>query len=355
MIKNNTKNLLLIIPLLILTFISVFTMYKCSLINNIYKANFIKQIIWYILFFIIIIININSKKYFKYAYLFYILNIILLILVLFIGTNINGARAWFKIGFISFQPSELMKLSYSIAITKLLKDYKHTTIKKEIILLLKIIILFSIPSILIFLEPDTGAIIFLFIITICMLFHSNINKIWLYLLITISIVLVSIFFYLYYNDTELLMNLIGTSFFYRMDRIINFNNNMQLNNSLISIGNGYLFGTNNYIYIPESSTDFAYSIAINTFGFIGSIIISLCYILLDYYFINKIYSTKNKTTKLFISGFIGILIFSELYNILMNIGLLPIMGIPLPFISYGGSNLIILAIYINIIFNTNKV
>ena len=142
-----------------------------------------------------------------------------------------------------------------------------------------------------------------------------------------------------------------------MDRIINFKNNIQLENALISIGNAHLFGTGIKkvpIYIPEAATDFAFSVLVGSFGFIIGTILIICYLVIDIYFLWLIYKSKNKSTKIFISGFISVFVFSQIYNIGMNIGFLPIMGIPLPLLSYGGSSLIVFGLYISIIFKLNN-
>lgn len=350
----NKKNLILFIPLIIIMVISFLTMYNSKFVSLSYSNHLTKQIIWYSLFFLIIILNRKIKILFKYSNFIYILNVILLILVLIFGNSVNGAKAWFNFGFISFQPSELMKLSYSLFLTKLISNYKHKSIKSDFLFLLKILFIFLIPSILIFLEPDTGAIIFLLIITLCMLLLSDIKKIWFILIFLLPILLLLTFLYLYFFKQDLLIDLIGTSFFYRMDRIINFNSidNIQLQNSLIAIGNANFFGTGlgkATIYIPEIATDFAFSLTVSSFGFFTSLILIICYFLIDLYFFSISFNIKNKTTRLFTSGFIGVFIFSQLYNILMNIGFLPIMGIPLPLLSYGGSSLIVIALYISII------
>jgi len=350
----NKKNLILFIPLIIIMVISFLTMYNSKFISLSYSNHLVKQIIWYILFFIIIVLNKKIKILFKYSHFIYILNVILLILVLIFGNSVNGAKAWFNFGFISFQPSELMKLSYSLFLTKLIINYKHKSIKSDLKLLLKILIILLIPSILIFLEPDTGAIIFLLIITLCMLLLSDIKKIWFILIFLLPVLLLLAFLYLYFFKQDLLIDLIGTSFFYRMDRIINFNSidNIQLQNSLIAIGNANFFGTGlgkATIYIPEIATDFAFSLTVSSFGFFTTLVSIICYFIIDLYFLNICFNLKNKTTRLFTSGFIGVFVFSQLYNILMNIGLLPIMGIPLPLLSYGGSSLIVIALYISII------
>lgn len=358
----NKKNLLFFIPLILIMIISFFTMYKAKYVLSIYNNHLLKQVIWYVIGFSVLFFFKKIKPLFKYSFILYLFNIFLLILVLFFGKEVNGSRAWFDFKFFSFQPSELMKLTYSLYLANILSKYKHVNYKKEFIFLLKILIIFLIPSILIFLEPDTGAIIFLLIITIFMIYFSKVKKIWFLCIFLLMAIIISSFFYLYYFNQDLLINLIGTSFFYRMDRIINFgpNNNMQLENSLISIATGNMFGTSIRdvsIYIPESATDFAFALSTNTFGFIGSIILLICYFVMDIYFLIIINTNRNKTTKIFTSGFIGMFIFNQIQNISMNIGLLPIMGIPLPFLSYGGSTILVYFLFITIIFylDSNKV
>lgn len=352
----NKKNFLFFIPLLLIMVISFFTMYNARYMAKVYSNHLNKQIIWYFIAFLILFLFRKTKFLFKYSFWIYLINILLLLLVLFLGKEVNGARAWFRFGPFSFQPSEFMKLSYSLYLTKLIVSYKHKNVKTDFLFLLKIFILFLIPSVLIFLEPDTGAIVFLLIITLCMLFLSDIKKLWFILIFGLLFLLLSTFFYLFYFKQDLLIKLIGTSFFYRMDRILNFGteNNMQLENALIAIGNGHIFGLglkNIAIYIPEAATDFAFALAISSFGFLSGFILLISYFLIDLYFLRILFFSKNKTTRLFTSGFIGVFVFSQFYNIFMNMGLVPIMGIPLPLLSYGGSALIVYFLYITIIIN----
>jgi len=357
MIKNRRK-FLIFIPILIIMIISLLTMYNSKYISHIYYNHFYKQLIWYILFFLIVIFFPKLKNIYKYSFIIYIFNITLLILVLFIGKEINGAKAWFSFKGLSIQPSELMKISYSLYLVNIINKYKRKNILKELLFLFKVLIIFLIPSILIFLEPDTGAIIFLLIITISMLILSDIRKLWFILIFLIISLSLGVFFYLFYFKQDLLIDLIGTSFFYRMDRIINIKNNMQLENALIAIGNGNIKGlglNNAAIYIPEAATDFAFAVCVSSFGFIGALILLINYFIIDCFFLYIIYKSINKTTRLITSSFISVFIFSQIYNICMNIGLLPIMGIPLPLLSYGGSSLIVNGIYIGIILKSNNI
>ena len=189
--------------------INFLTMYNARYISKIYTNHLFKQIIWYSIS-ILIILKFNKHSFlFKHFKILYWFNILLLILVLFIGKEINGAKAWFDFKFFSFQPSELMKFTYTLYLTNLIQKYKFKNLKTDFIFLCKIFIILLIPSIVIFLEPDTGAIIFLLVITICMLLLSNIKKIWFIVISLIILLFVFLFFYLYFFKQDLLINLIG--------------------------------------------------------------------------------------------------------------------------------------------------
>ncbi len=347
--KKNIKYFIYI-PLIIIMVFSFLNMINARLIDNVYNNHLIKQIIWYILGFGIIFIfsKINVKKLFNLSFVFYLLSIILLILVLFLGKEINGAKAWFHFGFFSFQPSELCRLTLTLFLVNLTNKFNKQIKKNEIKYIFLMILATLIPSILVFLEPDTGAIIFYLIIFLVCLFNAQINKKWFILIVISFIFLISAFFYLYFFQQDLLIKLIGTSFFYRIDRLIDFKNNYQITNALILIGSASFFGSGlnkASLYVPEAPTDFILSFSIGNFGLFGGIIILLSYLTLNLLLINLI---KKANNKLFAKVFISLFLFQQLYNILMNIAFLPIMGIPLPFLSYGGSGLLIYFIFLAI-------
>ena len=347
--KLKAYNLLLYIPLLIILIISVLTLTKYSETNYIYK-----QFMWIVLGIIscLIVKKFKIKLLFLYSNWIYIFNIILLILVLLIGKEVNGARAWFDFKYFSFQPSELMKVSLALYLYKIIHISNPRNLKEEILLICKIAFVFLLPSILVFLEPDTGAIILYFIITLVALFYAKISRKWFILLFTCLGIFIGGFFLLYFENQDLLIKLIGTSFFYRIDRLISFANNTgyQLNQALIAVGSSGLFGKKSSLYIPEAITDFMFAFTISKFGFTGAIIILICYFLIDIYFIKQIQNTKNS----FIAMFLFMFLFQQVQNIFMNLGLLPIMGIPLPFLSYGGTNTIIYFIFLGLILNIKK-
>ena len=358
------KNLRLIICLIIFFFISIFSIYSCTFIlSSEYKYLYIKQLLWYLLGFIIIYILYKKKKdfFYKYDKIMYFLGIFLLILVLFIGTKTNGAKAWFYIPQIgSFQPSEFMKIFLIITLASELDKYKTVkrNLKNELKIIIKCFLITLLPAILTFLEPDTGNVIIFFIILIVMLFIYGIRYRWFIISLLLIGICASIFLYLYFCKSELFINLFGSNFFYRMDRILEWKNKegMQLENALAATGSASLYGfgiTKTPIYIPEAQTDFIVSIFFSNFGFIPSI----CFLLLLVFFDTTIISLSRKQNirdKYLYSGIISIILFQQIPNIGMNLGLLPITGITLPFISYGGSSLISYLILIGLIFNTNK-
>lgn len=335
-------------------------MYQAKYIKDIYALHLQKQILWYAIGFLIIFIfqKVKINLLFHYSFFIYCIGIVLLILVLFFGREINGARAWFDFKIFHFQPSEFVKISlllYLIYLSNLFHNQKLS----EIQFLFSTILATFIPSILVFLEPDTGAIIIYLLILFSVLLLSGIRKRWFVFFFVILGILLFSFFYLYFFHQDLLIRLIGTSFFYRMDRILNFQSGsgMQLNNALTTIGNSSFFGhgiQKELLYVPEFPTDFIFTLILSIFGFSGGILVLSCYLVLDYFFINKIFSMHNYSYKLFIHSFLFIFVYQQLQNIFMNLGLFPIMGIPLPFLSYGGSNMIVYFIFLGILLNSIK-
>lgn len=359
-IKINIK---LLFPLICFTLISVITIYSSQkMLSTSYNNLFIKQILWYILGYICLIIFSKSKNNFLYEYsnVFYWFGIGTLILVLFFGTESNGAKCWFNIpGIGSIQPSEFMKIFLILQISKVLTEYNKQGASRNAISEFKIIckcfLITLIPAILTFLEPDTGIVFIYFSITIVMLFVYGIRYRWFISLFGIASILIGIFLFLFFLKQDLFINIFGTNFFYRMDRLLDWSDGsgMQLTNALAATGSAGLFGyglNNTPIYFPEPQTDFIFSVFSSNFGFFGSIILISLIIYFDMQII-KIGINSHNQFKYIISGIIAMLIFQQVQNIGMNIGLLPITGITLPFISYGGSSLLSYMIIMGIIFN----
>ena len=368
--KNISKykvELSIIIPIILFFIISIISIYSTKrLLSSEFSNLWIKQSIWYLIGIVLayITMSLGNKFLYNNAYIFYIFGIILLALVLPFGITVNNATCWFKIPFIgTFQPSEFMKIFLIITLSRMINDYneefKNPDILTELKFILKVLLIVSIPSILTFIEPDTGAVIMYLVITFIMLFISGIRKRWFILTLGLLILLIGSILFIYYTNQDLFIKLFGTSLFYRMDRITNWQNSsgMQLKNSLIAIGSGGTTGhgiNKTPIYLPEMQTDFIFAVFASNTGIIGAITLILIIIIFDLTLISYNSKTLIETDKYAIGGIVGVLIFQQIYNISMTIELLPIMGITLPFISYGGSSLLSYMLLLGMIFNISN-
>ena len=325
-----------------------------------------RQIMWYSIGFILIffVMFIGNNYLYKNAWLLYIIGVLGLLLVLFFGATINEARCWFKIpGIGNLQPSEFMKIILIIVlgrmINKFKEKYNNPTLKEEFIFLLKIGITVGIPSILTFLEPDTGVVLIYLLITIIMLFISGIRYRWFVILFSIFALIIAFILGTYFIDNDLFIKIFGSSFFLRVDRLLDWSsgNGYQLENGITAIGSGGLIGYGvgkTPIYFPEPQTDFIFAVFSNNFGFIGSLILILIIAFFDLRLVKLAIESPNNINKYVISGIIGMLIYQQLQNIGMTIGLMPITGITLPFISYGGSSLLSYMLIAGIILNISN-
>lgn len=340
------KNKKIISLILILMIFSLINNYFAKYMLSAYENYFIKELVWCVISLSILFImsKINLNFIFKNSIYLYILGIILLLVTLFYGVEVNGAKSWLNILGFTFQPSEFMKVFLILYLREFtinnqkISDFKYILITGIIVL---------IPSLLTFLEPDTGGLLIYLIIYIVFLIMKNLNK-WWYIGVTLTACFsVIIFIFLFYEYQNIFIKIFGSSFFYRMDRITNFvsNEGYQINQALKSIGASGFFGIKKKIYFPEAPTDFAFTFLISNIGFIGIIFFLFIY----YQFLTKILNSKYDIYLKY--PVFSIIFIQYTINILMNIGLLPIIGIPLPFLSYGGSNLISYMLLIGILIN----
>lgn len=363
--KKNKTYYMIIIPLILFFIISVTSIYSAS--SNLSGNQIVtKQVMWYLIGFAILIITMNKnlESITNLAFYFYLFGNVLLLLLLIFGTEINGSKCWLILpGIGSVQPSEFMKLILILVNAKIFqihnKKYPKGTFKSDLILFFIIFITTLIPSVLTFLEPDTGMVIIYFLISFVMLFIYGIKKSIFFMIILIAAVFLGLFLYFYFNYQDAFINLFGTSFFYRIDRLLDWSNKsgMQLTNAIAAIKAAGLFGFgigNTPIYIPESHTDFIFSVFSSNFGLIGTLILIIGIIVFDYGLLKLADKTGNKMHKYIILGFFTMILYQQIQNIGMNIGLLPITGITLPFISYGGSSLLSYMLGIALILNYKK-
>ena len=381
----------LLILLLVIGIISIYTASSTKIGDDFSFSNYyLKQFIWVIISMLILILLLKTPTAVIEISIFpiYIITILLLILVLFLP-EIKGSHRWFSFGLISFQPSELAKLFTIMVISKLISKPFLSDGK----ILFRSFVVTLIPVVLILLEPDLGTALIFFVILFSILFVSDLPK--FYLVLIISPILSIIFsfsvwifivyallliFTLYRNNLDKVIIsfviVINTFLFfitpifwnnlkdYQQNRILTFINPIrdpfgagyQIIQSKIAIGSGGLFGKGfllgtqkNMNFLPEHHTDFIFSVIGEEFGFIGCAFILLIYFL----FLNKIAKSiikiKRKDHRFVSVGILAYITFQIFINIGMNVGIVPTTGIPLPFISYGGSNLLINVTAIGII------
>lgn len=368
--KNISKfkvEMSILLPIMIFFIVSVISIYSTRRLLGVEFQNlYLKQIIWYLIGIVLAYstMALGNKFLYNNAYIFYIIGVLSLVLVLFFGITVNNATCWFKIPFLgTIQPSEFMKIFLIITLSRMIGDFnennKNPDVSDELKFILKVLVIVFIPSVLTFIEPDTGAVIMYLIITFVMLFVGGFRKRWFVFTIGIGVLLLGTFLGIYFLNQDLFIDIFGTSFFYRMDRITNWSSSsgLQLRNSMIAIGSSGIVGhgiNKTPIYFPEMQTDFIFAVFASNTGFIGAISLIIVMIFFDMTLIGYVNKTTNELDKYAIGGIIGVLLFQQVYNISMTIGLLPIMGITLPFISYGGSSLLSYMLLLGIIFNVSN-
>ena len=298
--------------------------------------------------------RIDYQIYKKYTTPFFITSLVLLILVLVPGIGLvrGGARSWIGIGAFSLQPSEFMKLAMIIFLAKYMSQYVEDskTFKKGVIpLLFFILLIFGI----IMLQPDFGSGMVLVATGFVMLFTCG----------------VPIRYFMYFILTGI-VGIVGLiiSAPYRLERITAYldpwsdpiGSGFQIIQSLYAIAPGGLFGTGlgnsvqKYFYLPEPQTDFIFAIVSEELGFIGSIGLLILFILFFARCSYIILKTDDLFAKYIVIGIMSMLMIQVMINIGVVIGLLPVTGITLPFMSYGGSSLTITLLSIGIILNISR-
>ena len=357
-------NFRILIPIILLSIISITSIYSAMTYTSAALGNLvIKQSIWYLIGWILVfvLIKLKNEQIYNYTWFLYFFGNLLLLGLLLFAPEINNSKCWFVIpGIGNIQPSEFMKIFLMLALATTIHnfrmDYDNPTMLDELFFIIKTFILVLIPSILTFLQPDTGSVIIYLVIYLSMLFVSGIRFRWFIIGGLILILLCSGLLFIYFYKENLFINIFGSSLYYRLDRIFNWQtgSGLQLENALAAIGSAGLFGhgfNKTPLYFPESSTDFIFAVFACNFGFIGALVLIL---IINYLDINIILLAKKNildTDKYIIAGIVGMLLFQQIQNIGMTVGLLPITGITLPFVSYGGSSLLSYMLIVGILLN----
>ncbi len=351
---------ILLTAIIILSIFGIVMIYSASSIWSEYKFHdsfhYLKyQTIFFLIGFIIMMIvsKIDYKLYYENANKILSICIILLILVLIpgIGSIRNGSRSWFGIGPLGIQPSEFAKLGLIIFTSKYLTNNKNElkSYKKGVFPILGItFFIFG----LIMLQPDMGTGAILVMSIIALLFVAGVNmKFFLYLGIlgVVGIIILIV---------------IAP---YRMDRITSFLNpwndplgtGFQIIQSLYAIGPGGLLGTGflnsiqKHFYLPEPQTDFIFSIIAEEFGVVGAFIVVGLFSIILYRGVKIALNTKDHFAKYLCLGMTFQIIFQAIMNLMVVIGMIPVTGVTLPFLSYGGSSLLISMTSMGILLNVS--
>jgi cell division protein FtsW len=299
--------------------------------------------------------QVDYKWFSKHSTKFLLFAIFMLILVLFMGTSSHGASRWLILGPVSFQPTEIAKFTLIFHFAKLLAN-KQNRMESFQIGFLPFLLWISIISVLIALQPNFSNMILIFGISMFMMFIGNVRASYLFGLSGVGAVVAIIY---------------ALSAQYRLNRLYAFfgvgepnsaieNVSYQLNQSLISIGNGGILGVGagqsrqSHMFLPESYGDFIFAIIGEEFGYVGLMTIIILFALIFY---RGIIIAKNTNDKFGYYLTVGIIITFGTYafiNAGVNTGLLPTTGVPMPFISYGGSALIIYAGAMGVLLNISS-
>jgi len=347
--KLKAVDYFLIIIVAVIGSMSVFSIYSTESGNfSFYTKNHLTRFLVFFSMFLVLSF-VRVSVWYRQAYIFYILGILLLLLVIFFGISASGSKRWINLFIMNLQPSELMKIAIIVCFARYYHRIQSSDIQSYKYLLQPIILLL-IPCYLVITQPDLG--------TAILIAGSGLAIIWLaglnlkYFVYSGLILLVSLPF------------VISILKPYQKSRILTFFNpdrdplgaGYQIIQSKIAIGSGgllgkgFLQGTQSYLeFLPEKHTDFIFTLFSEEFGFVGSMVLILLYALLIYRIIRIGFSSRSFFAKLYCFGFASALFLYIFVNIAMVVGLLPIVGAPLPIMSYGGSSMLSIMLGLSIV------
>jgi len=338
--KVKKLDFILLFSIILLSVISLIVMYSTDGGEILYhtRSHFIKLVTFFSLMLVISFLNI--KIWHVVSYIFYFLIIFLLIWVAFYGVKVSGSQRWMNLHFIVLQPSELMKIAIILCLAKYYHRLKIDNVNSftSITIALTIIL---IPIILVISQPDLG--------TSILIASSGLIILWL------GGVKIKYFFYSFVSFLIALPFIISFLKPYQKLRILTFLDpdrdplgaGYQIIQSKIAIGSGglegkgFLKGTQSYLdFLPEKHTDFIFTLFSEEFGFLGSIVLLLIYSIIIIRIIRIGAISRSNFAKLFCFGFAFAIFIYIVVNLSMVLGLVPIVGSPLPIMSYGGSSML---------------
>ncbi len=314
-------------------------------------GNFYKQMVWFAIGIILMLVaSVIDYTFFSQFYIFiYIINILMLLAVLLLGENINGATRWISIGPVSLQPSEFAKLIMIFFLAKFLSIKQEKINHMPTLLLVCITVL--IPVILIQKQPSLSASLVLLAILCIELFIAGLSFKIIQAVLAVVIPFIAFILWDVARETPLLMDKIlkphqftrilafvdpsrDMDSYYQTEKAINAIGSGQLN------GKGLYQGTLNQLsYLPEPHNDFIFSVIGEEFGFIGCSIVLLLLIFIIFRCILIAVSTRDLFSQLIVTGVAGMIAFQTFVNVGVATGIMPNTGMSLPFVSYGGSSM----------------
>lgn len=351
-----------------LMFISYFIIHSATSHTILYAGFEKTQLMYFCMGFVVVfmMVFINYRIFLKFWWLFYAIGVISLVLILVIGQEKNGAQGWFQIANVSVQPAEVVKIFLIIGIAFLLgrKQGEQLQFFKDIV---PIAIFSLVPFALVMAQPDLGNAIIYFVIVLGMLWMGNV-KYW-HTLVGIGILVgaIALFLFLFTNFNDEIKQFFEEQnkghWYQRINTFVHpeeatYDARMQSENSQEAIGSGglsgqgYLKGTmKNGGFIPYMYSDSIFVVIGEEFGFQGAAILLLLYFVLIYRMIIVAYNCKDRRAAYIIIGIVSMFVFQIFQNIGMSIGIMPITGITLPFISYGGTSLMLNMFSIGLVFS----
>ena len=350
--KLKSIDWILVFCILLIGLISFFAMYSTDggEIKFYTKNHILRFGIFFSMMFLIAFINI--KFWHSISYLFYFIVLGLLVAASFYGITASGSQRWINLYFINLQPSELMKIAIIAFFAKYYHRMQITQVNKIVNILIPFVVL-VIPIFLVVTQPDLGTSVLIALSGIMVLWLAGINlKFFVYssLLLVISAPFV-ISFLKPYQKLRILT-------FFNPDKDP-LGAGYQIIQSKIAVGSGGLYGkgflkgTQGYLeFLPEKHTDFIFTLFSEEFGFLGSFILLILYTVMIYRIVSIGFQSRSFFGRLFCFGFASAIFIFIAVNMCMVLGLVPIVGSPLPIMSYGGSSMLATMIGFAIVMST---
>jgi rod shape determining protein RodA len=335
----------LLFLLIVIALVSVINLYSATypLRGGNGSPIFIKQIYWFLIgffiFFLMIMFDYHQLE--RVAYPAYFFSLALLVLVLAVGKVYSGSQRWLSLGGFSFQPSELAKYALIIALAKYFSEHGARHREYRLRDLWRPFILIATPCFLILKEPDLGTALVLVIVAFSTILFVKVN--WKSLII-LMVTFLSAVPFIWFSLKPYQQKRILTFLRPEMDPL---GAGYHINQSKIAIGSGlfwgkgYLKGTQTRLhFLPEQHTDFAFSVLAEEWGFVGALFLLLLYIFLILWGIHIARNSQDRFGTILAVGIMSVLFWQLIINVSMATGLMPVVGIPLVFFSYGGSSIV---------------